>query len=93
MSDMDPSDDLFRLRDEADAKEKIKAKEIRRIDAQIKELTEKRHELERERKRLDAYADLCERSGELLAASTLFPASSSRLDPEAATALLKGQEK
>ena len=89
---MGPLDDLYRLRDEADAKEKIKAKEIRRIDAQIKELTIIRDELESERKRLDAYADLCERSGELLAASTLFPASSSCLDPEAATALLKGKD-
>ena len=33
MSDMDPIDDLYRLRDEADAKEKIKAKEISQIDA------------------------------------------------------------
>ena len=36
MSDMTPIADLHRLRDEVDANEKIKAKEIRRIEAQIK---------------------------------------------------------
>ena len=90
MTDMSPVDVLYRLRDEAHTNAKTREKEISRIDTQIKELTKERHTWESERKRFDAYADLCERSAELLAASTLFPTYSSCLDPETATALLKG---
>lgn len=92
MSDTSPVDVLYLLRDEARTKAKIREEEISRIDAQIKELTKERRGWESERKRFDTHADLCEKSAELLAASTLFPTYSSCLDPETATALLKGQE-